>query len=215
MHPVHLHMRELELGDAQSSSSEDAAWSALHRLHRTLIVILHHTTGEVRIFAFLQVPEGYVFDNMYYDWNTVGHVSPVCPLLMLHCSASLRAGSTLLHATPSIVPCAHPAAAWQAPAPLRERRLCSCMLQTGQNAPHALCTAAVSCMPPHKSDYLTMFLSLRALLQGFPTANLHPADCRSRLECPCFDLAGNPAWDATISRLNQMPNGVYFGCGAS
>ena len=64
-----------------------------------------------------------------------------------------------------------------------------------------------------KSGFPTMLLPLRAVLQGFPTASLHPADCRSRLECPCFDLAGNPAWDATISRLNQMPNGMYFGCG--
>jgi hypothetical protein len=79
MNPAHLHMLELERGHAQSSSSEDAAWSALHRLHRTLIVILHHN-GEVRIFAFPQVPEGYVFDNMFYDWNAVGHVSPLSVL---------------------------------------------------------------------------------------------------------------------------------------
>jgi hypothetical protein len=58
-----------------------------------------------------------------------------------------------------------------------------------------------------------MLSPIRALLQGFPTASLHPEDCRSRLEYPCFDLAGNPAWDAAIPRLNQMPNGVYFGCG--
>lgn len=70
-------------------------------------------------------------------------------------------------------------------------------------------------MAAHKSGYLTMLLPLRVVLQGFPTANLHPEDCRSRLEYPCFDLAGNSARDATIPRLNQMPNGVHFGCGVS
>ena len=67
-----------------------------------------------------------------------------------------------------------------------------------------------SCIAPHPSAFL-MMLSL----QGFPTASLNPEDCRSRLEHPCFDLAGNPAWDAITPRLNQMPDGVYFGCGNS
>lgn len=52
----------------------------------------------------------------------------------------------------------------------------------------------------------------RGWLQGFPTANLDPEDCRTRVKAHCFDLEGGPGRvSGNPDASTAMPKGVYFG----